>query len=61
MLCMFPVILLHTYSCVHDPCAVGSDGVSYMSDVDSIQVLVIRSTLNKNLQEIDQREAIYHK
>ena len=30
------------YSSVHDPCAVCSDGVGNVADVDGVQMLVVR-------------------
>ena len=39
-----------TDCCVHDSCPMGSDGVCYMSNVDSVQVFVVAGSFHKYLQ-----------
>ena len=46
-------MLLHTksYRGIHYACAMGPDGVGYVSYVDCVQVLVVAGSLHKNLEQ----------
>lgn len=44
-----PPTVLVTHRGVHDACAMGPDGVSNVTDVDGVQMLVVTCLLNEDL------------
>ena len=58
-----------TYSGVHDACAMGTYGVSNVSDIDGVQVFVVTGPLHKYLKQrvqqlskkMGKKRKIFHK